>query len=714
MADATQELPGGQVRWFGEFGPELQDIGYDPVPADGKRMFIPNWLDFVPQAYHYDLYASFNCSVLTKYTPVLDVDCLDQDMATAVREEMERASSSFRNAPVRIGKAPKFCWVFRTSTPFRKRKRTFYKGDQRAVVEWLADGQQFVAFGVHPDTHKPYTWPGNSIIDIPHEDLPEINELRADQTLDRIAARFFANGWIGTAPGSDKEAKGAVLRAGVVERLITKSDAPQWAIDALDRLSSDDRDQWMRVAHYLKAIEQDTGECWPQDLWIEWSMLSPKYQDGDEDRWGTIERVTIANPEHAIRSLAETLEDPLAGFTALPKEDPPFLKKRHDYSTIHQRDIPAAPFVVDGLIPRGVPTLLSAHGGTGKSYISLQLAVCVAAGLSFFGHAVQKGKVLFYSCEEPAREINYRLKNILAAYMLTPEDVAENLIIINGYGESDNIMFTGGREVNERLTSKYWDMLEFCKDWRPSLVIIDNISEVYDGNEIDRAMVRQFMQSLNAICKWTDGGLVAVGHVDAATSVGKGGKGYSGSTAWHNSVRSRLFMRPSEVPGRILFEPSKSNYGPPKPTMVIGYNTVTRVFELIETIEKEIPMEADDAALAVLRAIHELNAKGVNVPHTSSGPGNGVGRIRDHLNREMKRTDILEAMSRLFNMKAIGEVEYYKTDRHSALRLVLTDAGAAMLVHEINDDEDDEGQSGQRAKGGKGVNGTPAEPSYLD
>jgi hypothetical protein len=131
--------------------------------------------------------------------------------------------------------------------------------------------------------------------------------------------------------------------------------------------------------------------------------------------------------------------------------------------------------------------------------------------------------------------------------------------------------------------------------------------------------------------------------------------------------------------------------------MVLAFNKETKVFELISTQEKEPPMERDESALAVLRALNEINATGVVVPNTSSGPRNGIGLLKDQTG--MKPAEIKDALSRLFLWKAVGEVEYQKSDRHSGLRLVLTDAGRELLVQEVEGDEGAKAERGQRAKG---------------
>jgi hypothetical protein len=79
------------------------------------------------------------------------------------------------NAPRRTGKAPKCLFLFRAAAPGTKGKTSEFTVDgQKHQVEILRDGQQFVAFGDHVETGRPYTWANGSPLDIRPEDLPVI------------------------------------------------------------------------------------------------------------------------------------------------------------------------------------------------------------------------------------------------------------------------------------------------------------------------------------------------------------------------------------------------------------------------------------------------------------------------------------------------------------------------------------------------------------
>ena len=96
----------------------------------------------------------------------IDIDVSDAGAAVAIEQ---LASKRLGATPaVRIGRSPKRLLVYRTELPF--------KGFKLPPIEVLCEGQQFVAFAVHPDTGRPYEWPEESLADLDISDLPAIGE----------------------------------------------------------------------------------------------------------------------------------------------------------------------------------------------------------------------------------------------------------------------------------------------------------------------------------------------------------------------------------------------------------------------------------------------------------------------------------------------------------------------------------------------------------
>lgn len=222
---------------------------------------------------------------------------------------------------------------------------------------------------------------------------------------------------------------------------------------------------------------------------------------------------------------------------------------------------PAPAFWIDELVPAGVVTLLGAHGGTGKSMLALTAAVCLAAGLPFLGKPTRRAKVVFYSGEDPALVLRWRLSLVCKHLDVDPRELEGWLAVIDATEGEPTLFYEctlDGRRVG--LNTEVYGELDRIAKAGAEVFIIDNASDTFDADEINRARVRAFIRSLAMLTKPHAGAVLLLAHIDKTSARGFGGKeGYSGSTAWHNSVRSRLFL--SESGDGLMLEQQKANLG---------------------------------------------------------------------------------------------------------------------------------------------------------
>ncbi len=194
-------------------------------------------------------------------------------------------------------------------------------------------------------------------------------------------------------------------------------------------------------------------------------------------------------------------------------------------------------FVLPGWLPVGVVTLLAGHGSTGKSSIALHLAATLTTGNHWCGAAPERPlRVLVWSCEDSIDVVHWRLVRICEALRVKPAAVIKNLVLVDGTSRG-NILFESGyeTEVFERL-------MDLVREEAIDVVILDNASHLFAGSEIARAEVTAFIGCLTRLTKHSDlGAVLLLAHVNRAASQSRErGQQYSGSTAWHNAVRSRL------------------------------------------------------------------------------------------------------------------------------------------------------------------------------
>ncbi|WP_375791457.1 hypothetical protein ACE102_46715 (plasmid) [Bradyrhizobium sp. vgs-9] len=136
-----------------------------------------------------------------------------------------------------MGKAPKTLFAFRATEPREKRATGAYLiNGAKCQVEAFGERTQFVAFGTHPDTGRPYEWFNGSPAETPLAELPEITPEAIDELLARAEAYFAERGTL-IKPASKASDRGPV---------VVDSDHPWADINAA---------RWLASMHGCRSLD---------------------------------------------------------------------------------------------------------------------------------------------------------------------------------------------------------------------------------------------------------------------------------------------------------------------------------------------------------------------------------------------------------------------------------------------------------------------------
>ena len=221
------------------------------------------------------------------------------------------------------------------------------------------------------------------------------------------------------------------------------------------------------------------------------------------------------------------------------------------------------------LIPMANVTSIYGDGATGKSLLALQLAMAVATGAPWLGRPVEHGNVLYFSAEDDEIETHIRLKEICAAEGIDLSQ-ASGLQIALLAGQSAVLAEEDGKHATMKPTALFAALERRLASSVSRLVILDNLADIFAGNENARPLARQFIGMLRGLAIRYDCAVVLLAH--PSMSGINNGTGSSGNLAWGNSVRSRLYLRRvlsqdgqtimEDDPCMRELDTKKMNYGP--------------------------------------------------------------------------------------------------------------------------------------------------------
>ncbi|MBF0561748.1 MAG: AAA family ATPase [Alphaproteobacteria bacterium] len=318
--------------------------------------------------------------------------------------------------------------------------------------------------------------------------------------------------------------------------------------------------------------------------------------------------------------------------------------------------IPERKWMVPGVAPFGSVTMLSGDGGLGKSLLTMQLAVSVATGKHWLGLEVMPVKVLCVYCEDDPDELHRRIADINKAYDISFGDL-EHIQMISRVGMPNEFMRRDKYGKPQGPSDFFFQVLNAAKAFGAQLVILDGLHDLFDGNENSRPEARQFVNLLRRIALEIDGAVLLCAHpsLSGLTS----GSGNSGSTAWNNAVRSRVYLtKPKDDDDgdlRVL-RVMKSNYGKVGDEIKIKWRNGVFIPadapDFVDRIEEN--SRGEGAGAAFLKCLDAISAQGRHVTDSKNSPKYGPKVFAGMPEAASFKVKALEdAMGRLFHSHAI-------------------------------------------------------------
>jgi RecA-family ATPase len=316
--------------------------------------------------------------------------------------------------------------------------------------------------------------------------------------------------------------------------------------------------------------------------------------------------------------------------------------------------VPPRRWIVQDMIPDRTVSILAGDGGDGKTTLVLQLAAAIAGDRPWLGYNPESGGVLFVSAEDDCNEIHRRLAAIAISLGVPLSDLAD-LHIVPLAGK-DAVMATPQAKTGLLApTAVFRGLVALVERIKPRLVILDALADVFGGEENARAQARQFISLLRRLAIDHNHAVVLIAHPSLTGMK----EGTSGSTAWSNSVRSRLYLerikgddgKEIDADLRVL-RVKKSNYGPVGLELRLRWSNGSFILDGSARGFDKLAAEAKaERVFLDLLALFTAQGRDVSPKPSSTYAPSVFAKHPD--NSGVSKADLARAMERLLKRKEI-------------------------------------------------------------
>jgi RecA-family ATPase len=180
---------------------------------------------------------------------------------------------------------------------------------------------------------------------------------------------------------------------------------------------------------------------------------------------------------------------------------------------------------------------------------------------------------MYVSCEDDFPELQRRQEAICEALRVPMGSLAAHLHLVSlaGHIGTELATYRASRVEEDEFgprpasllspTQRYAALEGVAIASEIGFIALDNVAHLFAGNENIRVEVAAFVALLNRLAIRCSGSVLLIGHPN------KAGDSFSGSTAWENQVRSRLFLEIARTGDGEITDPDvrtlrreKSNY----------------------------------------------------------------------------------------------------------------------------------------------------------
>lgn len=168
---------------------------------------------------------------------------------------------------------------------------------------------------------------------------------------------------------------------------------------------------------------------------------------------------------------------------------------------------PLSPELIGDVLRKGHKMLISGASKAGKSFLLIELALCITEGKKWLGHQCTKGKVLYINLEVDGKSFYKRIDDVRQAMHI--EKVSNLLDVWNLRGSNTSIDILAPRLIR-RARAKGYDA-----------IIFDPLYKINEGDENNASEMARFFNQLDYICVQLNVSIICCHHHSKGAQGGK-------------------------------------------------------------------------------------------------------------------------------------------------------------------------------------------------
>lgn len=216
--------------------------------------------------------------------------------------------------------------------------------------------------------------------------------------------------------------------------------------------------------------------------------------------------------------------------------------------------MPPLAFQIESILPITSFAVMFGEPSCGKSFVALDMAFCIAAGIEFHAHSVKPGRVV-YVAAEGVQGLSKRVPAWFAAH----SDLDMNAVLKNVSFVAEAIQFSDAHAVDSLLSA-----IETLPQ-NPALIVIDTLARCTVGKDENSSRdMGEFIASCDRLKAATNAAVLVLHHTSAA------GERERGSTSLRGAADAMFrvdAVKKNETIERIKFKCSKAKDSAPFSTM---------------------------------------------------------------------------------------------------------------------------------------------------